>query len=217
MKKLGFTLTEIMITMGIIGVVAVLTLPTLFSDYQKQQTATSLAKAINTLETANQEILRGENVDDLVQLENTNGMEAASSTKYMKALQKYVRLSKDTNGWLKGKDGISFKDCSSWRGNTRDGNEKYSGISCEMDIDINGPKGKNTMAVDRFRVWIDSKGSVIPFGSYEYLEYLYNNNYYTNRDESWVRYCNGSNVYSNNRAYCTGNIVDNGYTIKYEL
>ena len=40
MKKLAFTLAEVLITLGIIGVVAAMTLPTLITDFQKRSTAT---------------------------------------------------------------------------------------------------------------------------------------------------------------------------------
>lgn len=44
MKK-GFTLAEVLITLGIIGVVAALTIPTLINSYQKQTYVTQLKKA----------------------------------------------------------------------------------------------------------------------------------------------------------------------------
>ena len=47
--KFGFTLAEVLITLGIIGVVAALILPTLIQNYQKQATATSVKKAYNEL------------------------------------------------------------------------------------------------------------------------------------------------------------------------
>lgn len=44
MKK-AFTLAEVLITLGIIGIVAAMTLPTLIGKYQKKQTVTQLKKA----------------------------------------------------------------------------------------------------------------------------------------------------------------------------
>lgn len=44
-KKYGFTLAEVLITLGIIGVVAALTIPTLIGNYQKTQYVTQLKKA----------------------------------------------------------------------------------------------------------------------------------------------------------------------------
>ena len=47
--RLGFTLAEVLITLGIIGVVAALTLPALIQNYQKKATATSVKKAYSEL------------------------------------------------------------------------------------------------------------------------------------------------------------------------
>ncbi|MCQ2739593.1 MAG: type II secretion system GspH family protein [bacterium] len=49
MKKLGFTLAEVLITLTIIGVVAALTLPALMANTAEQQAKTALKKCINTL------------------------------------------------------------------------------------------------------------------------------------------------------------------------
>ena len=49
MKLKGFTLAETLITLGIIGIVAAMTIPTLITNHQKKQTATKLVKAISTL------------------------------------------------------------------------------------------------------------------------------------------------------------------------
>ena len=52
MKKNGFTLAEVLITLTIIGVVAVLTLPALQSNTQEQQARTALKKMSNTFSQA---------------------------------------------------------------------------------------------------------------------------------------------------------------------
>lgn len=49
MKKHGFTLAEVLITLSIIGVVATMTLPALMTNTQEQQAVTGLKKGINTL------------------------------------------------------------------------------------------------------------------------------------------------------------------------
>lgn len=43
-KLFGFTLAEVLITLGIIGVVAAMTIPTLMTNYAKQRTETQLVK-----------------------------------------------------------------------------------------------------------------------------------------------------------------------------
>ena len=50
--KGGFTLAEVLITLGVIGVVAAITLPTLIQNYQKKQTVTQLKKAYSELSQA---------------------------------------------------------------------------------------------------------------------------------------------------------------------
>ncbi len=48
----GFTLAEVLITLGIIGVVAAMTIPTLIANTHKRQYTTALKKAISTLSNA---------------------------------------------------------------------------------------------------------------------------------------------------------------------
>ena len=57
MKKRAFTLAETLITLGIIGVVAALTIPTLIQSYKKREIETSLQKIYSTV---NQAIKRAE-------------------------------------------------------------------------------------------------------------------------------------------------------------
>ena len=54
MKKFiaAFTLAEILITLGIIGVVAAMTIPSIIIDYQKKHTVEALKKAYSTLDQA---------------------------------------------------------------------------------------------------------------------------------------------------------------------
>ena len=54
MKKNGFTLAEVLITLSIIGVVAALTLPSLMTNTGEQQYKTALKKGLNTLSEAGQ-------------------------------------------------------------------------------------------------------------------------------------------------------------------
>jgi len=57
----AFTLAEVLITLGIIGVVAAITIPTLIQNSQKQETVTRLQKAYSTITQAykNAEITMG--------------------------------------------------------------------------------------------------------------------------------------------------------------
>ena len=57
MFKKGFTLAEVLITLGIIGVVAALTTPALVQNIGTAKVGPSLAKAVSTFENANQTML----------------------------------------------------------------------------------------------------------------------------------------------------------------
>ena len=47
--RLGFTLAEVLVTLGIIGVVSAMTLPTLVKNHQRQVYVTQLQKVVNEL------------------------------------------------------------------------------------------------------------------------------------------------------------------------
>ncbi len=64
-NKKGFTLAEVLITLGIIGVVAALTIPTLISNYQKKEYVVALQKTYATITQGFKLMLATEGVDYL--------------------------------------------------------------------------------------------------------------------------------------------------------
>ena len=64
-KKLGFTLAEVLITLGIIGVVAALTAPALVQNAGTAKVGPTLAKVVSTMENANEQILHDEDTTKL--------------------------------------------------------------------------------------------------------------------------------------------------------
>ena len=63
-KRVAFTLAEVLITLGIIGVVAAMTLPTLIQQHQKQVYATGAKKGMNTIMNMMNKIQADENASD---------------------------------------------------------------------------------------------------------------------------------------------------------
>lgn len=51
-KMSAFTLAEVLITLGIIGIVAAMTIPTLITNHQKRQTVVKLQRAISVMNQA---------------------------------------------------------------------------------------------------------------------------------------------------------------------
>lgn len=64
-KAKAFTLAEVLITLGVIGVVAAMTLPTLIHNYQKKVWVNQLKKSYSTLEQGFQKMMADEGVDRL--------------------------------------------------------------------------------------------------------------------------------------------------------
>lgn len=106
MKK-GFTLAEVLITLGIIGVVAALTTPALIQNTGTAKVGPTLAKAVTTLELANQNMLAATDSPSIKasQAGSKTGKEYIETisdymqiTPYTDSGTKYIELLKDYNG-----------------------------------------------------------------------------------------------------------------------
>ena len=99
--KAAFTLAEVLITLGIIGVVAAMTLPTLVANYKKQVYVTQLKKSVSTWEQGFQKMLADDGVDSL---QDTEVFKKVSGTvcdlnttpttcqAFYDALRKYIKV-----------------------------------------------------------------------------------------------------------------------------
>ncbi len=110
LKKSAFTLAEVLITLGIIGVVAALTLPSVVANYKEKQLTTAWKKAYS--DVANAALLMSQNNEDL-----------STEQKVGKAFAKYLKVDKVCNA----NKGVE-QGC--WRENTKiyskDGSYAYS-------------------------------------------------------------------------------------------
>lgn len=97
-KKKAFTLAEVLITLGIIGVVAALTIPTLVENEQKVQYATGLKKAYMELQTFFKQYIADEGVTELRQTDLYDGVtafaDASRQDKFDTAIKKYFKVLK---------------------------------------------------------------------------------------------------------------------------
>ncbi len=89
MKRRGFTLAEVLITLGIIGVVAALTAPALVQNANSAKVGPKLAKAVSTFELANEAMLNEASTTTL------KGMSFASDAAYLTKLSDYMRMTYD--------------------------------------------------------------------------------------------------------------------------
>jgi prepilin-type N-terminal cleavage/methylation domain-containing protein len=112
MKKTGFTLAEVLITLSIIGIVAMMTLPALMTNVQEQQAKTGLKKGLNTVIEAAQmsQAIEGFAYDTLTS--NNTGENDASLTGLLIQRTQYDPQKSDFNvgadgalAFQKGADG----------------------------------------------------------------------------------------------------------------
>lgn len=223
----GFTLAEVLISLGIVGVLASLTMPSLMVNVQKQQTGPALAKAINTLETANKLALSQTGTRRLDQIAS-----GSDNIYFGSILSPYASLTRFTGNnnyrdytgsaaygvgtttMFNTKDGITFISAQS-SATAADGftpPAQYAGRYYTVFVDTNGNgKGPNLLGKDLFVLWVDTNGDVIPFGGSAYATYRTGA-----QSSSWRTLCrsNTKNAPSNG-AYCTAAIVENGFKVLY--
>ena len=92
MKKFGFTLAEVLITLSIVGIVSALTIPNFVTNAQNKANAAKLSTTITTLETAFSNMMADEAVAEFNETsfienykKNTTGQETANILgKYLK-------------------------------------------------------------------------------------------------------------------------------------
>lgn len=173
MKK-ALTIGELLITMGIIGVIAMLTLPGFIQDYHKRVYTTKLKKSVEMIENAVNQACADNNVSYFYQTPYVNTADSGKHQqdfidKYFKKAgginknpfaTKYQVLSTgkvenlnlvSEHGWAKlaGGEALSFY-CAS-------GNVGF----CVFRIDINSTDGPNIGGRDYFMMYVNKKNNEI--------------------------------------------------------
>ena len=232
--RLGFTLAEVLITLGIIGVVAALTMPSLINNYRKQVLVTQFKKEVNFVQNSLRKVMADEGVDSLL---NTNVIvfnapSASSSSGYLGSyginadnlasaigltpVAENTKFYQDTrNGF-----GMSSGDFKSYY--TKDGaciafeDGVTLGLWGNMDyahfdfyFDVNCDKGPNVAGRDRFLLQISQNANISSYGF--------------NFDEV-DKICKKEGEYSNEdlapavslfSLYCSYSIIRNGWNMVY--
>ena len=97
-RRAAFTLAEVLITLGIIGVVAAMTMPAIISSYQKKQTVSQLKKAYSLLSNGMGVLMR-------------LGHGSAGAASYIKF---YVDVNGESGKTIIGKDVFAFSMRPDW-------------------------------------------------------------------------------------------------------
>ncbi len=160
-NKNAFTLAEVLITLGIIGVVAAMTLPILVNNYQKKVYETAYAKSVNTILNAHKKLLADAEQFSLCDLEDfecnkQNSLDGISIRdghldSYMKKLgfeKKKVDLGVMRENFEEAyvsKDGMCYYPYSLFTTTHNSGGPTY-----EIFVDTNCAKNPNQGGRDQF-------------------------------------------------------------------
>lgn len=174
-KKAAFTLAEVLITLGIIGVVAAMTMPVLISNHQKRVYVTQLKKAASTLENALRMMAVSEGVAELRYTEcgSSPTKQFLNPEPCLQNIEKQMKVLKQTSGCREDWCDISNHKQGALAPHMRttvltDGTAfVYTCSIADIWVDINGiKKGPNESGKDFFYFYIDyDNNRVIPGGA----------------------------------------------------
>ena len=138
----GFTLAEVLITIGILGVVAAMTIPTLMQNSQNKEMVSKYLKMHNTLANAfkTTEALLG------------SGVQKLDGDTFKSEFQDNLKtISCEVNK-------ICLPDGSYYEYKTAFNNDCPDDVCMELSIDTNGEKGPNQTGKDQFTLQVTPKG-----------------------------------------------------------
>lgn len=201
MFKKGFTLAEVLITLGVIGVISALTLPSLMTDTTTAQIGPKLAKAVSAFEQANEAMLNDLGADTLT--------DAGVLADYGTTLSKYIKATTSNARYITSKDNIKyyFQDFTTAGINTS--LPAYQQKLGYIYIDINADTKPNTSGTDRFYFSIWNDGSLRPKGGV---------NWDGSGDNavSWKDKCRlAEEGVVEEYEYCAGHIFENNLKVLY--
>lgn len=182
-RKKAFTLAEVLVTLGVIGVVAAMTMPTLMQNHQKSVYVNQLKKTFSVVSQGLESVMQQDNA---VSFKETNLYsllsKGASIGDVAAEVQKYFKVTKSCLGDC-GLECQAFNggDCSGpyvWTyGDAHiytfflsDGavvgfytESSHDGGVMDIVVDVNGTKVPNKYGRDIFRFALDEENKVVPW------------------------------------------------------
>ena len=165
-RRVAFTLAEVLITLGIIGVVAAVTLPTLVANYQKTVWVNQLKKTYTTLNEGFKQMAASEGCTTLRCADiSEDSLDTEFDFTKAKTKEKFVKTFKLENVYV---GGVPSNSIYNYKMKTLSGDERDSFTEDESSlvgttssgeiisygsliiVDINGLKSPNTLGRDIF-------------------------------------------------------------------
>jgi len=207
-KKAGFTLAEVLITLGIIGVVAALTMPVLITSYKKQVAAARLKKTVSVLEQA----INASRIDSALSSSASEEEFADFFTKQLKITttceNEESACGLTTFKCLHGNDSGLALSKRDYRYVLADGT--FIGFKNPyIYVDINGNKGPDKLGYDVFMIQINMKDAFVPKIKKRTSDTGNDKNFFENDGQG----CNKANTFSGK--YCFERVMYNHYDFDY--
>lgn len=204
MKK-GFTLAEVLITLGIIGVVAAMTLPALISNHKNSELRSSLLKNYSAISQALD--MYQADTGERITPGNCKARELKTSLSSYMQVSKAKPLTKYINDYTNytNKSNLNYGLFDDGIFALNDGSLYFfenGGQRLFITVDINGYfKKPNRLGHDLFMFQINSLGKLLPMGAKETMYYNVNS-----------ATCSKNSIDGMNGAGCTINaIMDKDY------
>lgn len=164
----GFTLAEVLVTLGIIGVISAMTIPTLMQNHQRKTYVTQLHKVYNQL---NQALLQYQTDKNAVNLSEA-GLISSGLSNFFKTYFNVVQdcgsdgtpCFADSYRKLSGvkSDFLCLSDCVVLADGTAIGLASSNKDNIiQLSVDINGAQGPNIFGRDAFALFIYQNNGVI--------------------------------------------------------
>lgn len=240
-KKLAFTLAEVLITLGIIGIVAAMTLPTLIGNYQKKVLVNQLKKSVSTFEQGMQKIYVSEGAVSWDELGwgLTSDSVLSHGTDFM--FQKFkenfnivsykIGTEREDLEYIKKMDSQDSVTDISWGGffilgftiKLADGSIWYYQGSTDsyknsfkVILDVNGEKGPNQAGRDVFMLVYTPKGRIAGMFSRNYVRDISDADFSEEDSNAFASIfpCQ-KNAELNNSGLCFQKIQDDGWEMNY--
>jgi prepilin-type N-terminal cleavage/methylation domain-containing protein len=189
----GFTLAEVLITLGIIGIIAALTIPTLMQNSQDKAIVSSAQKAYTILSQAYISAVQENGTPDNWALGSTGG-DTAGSAEILNKVLPYIKTTKtcvgDSSCWTKTYKNLD--NITTWSDGTvstasssailadgtliltytygngcstsRGSTPALSAVCGEFFVDVNGNKNPNRLGVDVLLFYL-TKNGMMPTGT----------------------------------------------------
>lgn len=223
----AFTLAEVLITLGLIGVVASMTIPNLVQNNQTKNTVTVLKKEYSILSQAYTSAVADHGPPGTWGLSGTAGADATGSLNTLNVLIPYFKITKNCGAgtgcfptspyrFLDNNPGAANIDAATGFGKAilADGSliltESFGtctphgsapalqAVCGDIYFDINGFKGPNQYGADWFAFWLTNSG-VVPLGTALDTSATFDTNCKNKPINSWG--CTAWVIYNENMDY----------------